>query len=457
MGKRRRYSTKDVNWGMQGKPRADKWKSQDSVRFATKKNYKNGERFVELRIQTFKNVDGDWKSRLYRNWHVLAKLYHNRIETWPVQADPTAKDYLKPTNGTVRRISYVPPTPFFDMPPNSPEDAISFIGWVFDPKFFLSCHQGLGLRKIFIDALKMMDLKPSTETLEIHFDGPIADGKFSLRLSEITLAKLEEDYSHAITQWTRQRRSHREDTRVGRLFQAIAGSGADHSSSDRSNSNKAFEFKNLTPSKLDKTMLSVLKEDPEQAWILRSYAQAAILKNMITDFEAMLSVESDSASWGSLFERHIDLVHEVLTDPAHGVRDSQSNQLQPPSDGNVIMTSERLALVIKSPSTELAARIKIGEATVAWSAAADIQSAVSEALECARKSKRQGAKYIVIAGKLPKHKVPRSTYLAYRKSMLPVEIVDFYSLLDGLKRLALKISLDLKRLNDADFGITDDD
>lgn len=125
MGKRRRYSTKDVNWGMQGKPRADKWKSQDSVRFATKKNYKNGERFVELRIQTFKNVDGDWKSRLYRNWHVLAKLYHNRIETWPVQADPTAKDYLKPTNGTVRRISYVPPTPFFDMPPNSPEDAIS--------------------------------------------------------------------------------------------------------------------------------------------------------------------------------------------------------------------------------------------------------------------------------------------------------------------------------------------
>lgn len=444
MLKRRRYSNDDVNWGKQGKPLRGKWTSQDAVRFATKKSYKNGERFVELRIQTFKNVDGNWKSCSYIGWHVLAKLFRNRIETWPVQANPTAKDYLKPTNGTIRRISYVPPNPFFDMPTNSPEDAISFIEWVFDPRFFLSCHQGLGLKKIFIDALKIMDLKPSTKTLEIHFDGPISDGNYSLRLSEITLAKLEEDYSHAITQWTRQRRSTREDTRAGRFLQAIASSSADNSPSHRSNSTKGSEFKSLTPSDLDKTMLPALKEDTQQAWILRSYAQAALLSNMINDYEAMLSVESDATSWRSFFEKHIDLVQEVLTDPIYGMRDVQSDQLQHPKDGNLIMTPERLALIIKSPSIKLATRIEVGEATVAWSAAADIQSAVDEALECARKLKRRDARYIVIAGKLPKHKVPRNTYLTYRKSMFPVEIVDFYSLLDGLKRLALKVSLDLK-------------
>lgn len=48
----------DIKWGRRGKPKIDSSTNNYPVRFATLPGYRKGERFVDLRMQTFKNIDG---------------------------------------------------------------------------------------------------------------------------------------------------------------------------------------------------------------------------------------------------------------------------------------------------------------------------------------------------------------------------------------------------------------
>lgn len=435
-----------INWKKRGEPNVDAWSSSCAVVFFTQRSYQEGERFVELRMQTFKNIDGHLKNQSIEKWHVLAKIFNDRIETWPVHVDPCSELYLTPTHKIINCIRYRPPKPFASVLPQNPEDAISLIEWVFDPKFFHSCSQGLGLQSIFIESLSLLSLSPSITTLELNFEGSMTQTKQTLRISEITLAKLADDYNFAFIQWSRAGSRKRNVTQASRHqnFQESRGIGTPASR----HLTEALGLKSLNPADLDKVLLPVLTETPEQALSLWSYIKSSVLNNMISQFQAMLIDRDDTNSWKRFLERHISFIHEALRDPSCGILDRTPNQVAEPTRKSnkslIIATEPPLVLIVKSPDTPLVTRVQSGAVTISWCVSAQIQSAVNEALELARQFEGSETNFmsrrcVVIAGIVPKGEAPLAEFLGYSSTVRHIQIVDYTALLEGLRRLASKI------------------
>ncbi|NMY78241.1 hypothetical protein HBO01_06085 [Pseudomonas rhodesiae] len=102
-------------------------------------------------------------------------------------------------------------------------------------------------------------------------------------------------------------------------------------------------LKSLNPKDLDKVLLPALIETPEQALSLWSYIKSAVLNNMISQFQAMLIDQGDTASWKSFLKSHTSLVHEALRDRSCGTFDrtpSQEAETASKSDNILIIAAE---------------------------------------------------------------------------------------------------------------------
>lgn len=428
----------DIKWGRRGKPKIDSSTNNYPVRFATQPGYRKGERFVELRMQTFKNIDGYLKSQPVEEWHTLARIYKDRIDTWPVNSDATSEFYLTPTHKTINCIRYRPPKPFPSVPPREPEDAISFIEWVFDPRFFHLCNHGLGLKNKFIAPLSMLNLPKSIKTLELVFEGSTFQNKRIFRLSESVLAKLADDYSNSFDHRLRNINKPKRNLTLASQLQVVSKTRAtDYPAS--SDLREELVLNSLRSSYLDEVLLPVLTSSPEQAWRLWSHVKRAILNNMISEYEVMLASQEDASSWKTFISRHTELIHEVLKDPFCGICKSSRKRDTNSSDEGIIIASESaLVLIIKSPDTPLVTKISRGAATTSWVASAQIQSAVNETLEFSRTFNGGKTRYVVIAGTLPKNKAPLTALEGYKRTVSQIQIVDFTALLEGLRRLTSK-------------------
>ncbi|NMY78240.1 hypothetical protein HBO01_06080 [Pseudomonas rhodesiae] len=134
---------KDINRERLEDSDVDAWASNYAVVFSTQRGYQKGERFVELRMQTLKNIDDHLESQPVEKWHVLAKIFNDRIETWPVHADPFYVLYLAPTHEIINCIRYCPPKPFASILPQNPEEAVSLIEWCSTPSYLICATKAL--------------------------------------------------------------------------------------------------------------------------------------------------------------------------------------------------------------------------------------------------------------------------------------------------------------------------
>lgn len=385
--------------------------------------------------------------------HVLARIFADRIETWPTVMNPGFFSEYTRQEKPYPQIVYRLPKPFARPLPSDPGSAVSHIERVFDSRIFNSCAQGLGFKSSFNAVLRALQIDKSVDTIEIHFEGELFRRENVVFVSEATLNDLRKAFNTSDAFWNRQK----EGSRGSYIYEEIVERLApDLKHSDDCGGHYFSRF-----SEAERDYLATLQAYirylplgmPEDFKAMRESMDRGELYRMIHHYQILLAQNLSATEWQSFLSLNIDLVVKCLQHPGCSVLEPPLGAQPKSAIGNpIIYGHEALVLTVRSPYATLMIRDSLGgvggsdlegsgEQPGKWIPHPELASAIEEGrkLRPDFKGQIQKPRCVVVAGLMPANEDEAAAYISYREAARKytgIQLVDFGTLLNWFRLLA---------------------
>lgn len=432
--------------------------------------------YSSLYLQTFEKSSEN-PSKLFSTpkdeWHELARVYDDRIETFPVYTNPYAQRYLHNKNGRFSKIVYER-EPF----KNRMNEYVNTIdiqneidhqlsGW----NIFDDCKQGLGFNHNLRELWTSLSLIKDVNTIVIKLKPCIYQHENEIHLS---LDKVD-DIRRAFNRGNRNRNDRLRIAKRNYVKENIltiidpekfpevieikpVGSLVELQINRVSRSTSAEKQKQKI--RVIKNELETLAEGaPKELLELHADIERVTLSGMISKFEAMLQENLPEPKWQRFFEDNIFVLTMLLSRPVHLLHKQFNAKSQNITGGGAQIgdflfgsDSRSLAIIeIKKPSTELFQSGKPYRNNV-YAPHYEISGAITQVLTQKSSLHNQWIhlaynnkslmnyhadviKCIVLAGKTPEDEDKLRSFEIFRNSCKDVDVITYDELLGRLKSL----------------------
>lgn len=412
--------------------------------------------YVELSVPSSTAGEHPTNSSSGADSHVLARIFADRIETWPTVINPRFISEYTRQRKPYPRIVYRLPKPFAGQLPSETSSVVSHIERVFDSGIFNTCAKGLGFKASFNAVLSALQIDKSVDTIEIHFEGDLFRRENVVCVSEATLNDLRTAFNTGDDFWNRQkegsRRSYIYEEIVEKLAPVLKHSGdrGGHYLSGFSEAERDYLA----------TLQAYIRDlplgMPEDFKAMRESMDRGELYRMIHHYQIMLAQNLSATEWQSFLSHNIDLVVKCLQHPDCGVLDPPLGAQPKSAVGSpIIYGHEALVLTVRSPHATLMIRDssgRIGDSDLQGSGEPpgrliphpELASAIEEGrkLRPDIPGQIQKPRCVVVAGLMPANVDEAAAYIGYREAARQyngIHLVDFGTLLNGFRLLASAI------------------
>jgi Domain of unknown function (DUF4263) len=441
--------------------------------FQIKSGVVDGLEYRDLLMQTFVLDDMQhrrWQSQPEEDWHRLARVFSDRIVTYPVFSNPHALRYLSARHGRFTTVVYE--RGIGSTLPDNPNELVSGIELTLPWRMCNPCAYGLGFIKE-LDAVWLGLLPfPNLDTLIVARNGePRIDGNMvwvpkedidqfrrafsrtarkmrdSFRQSKSThirnalLASLDPERFPPITSVTES----------GELVELRLDRGKQSKASERS-------ARKATVKAVRSNVETLATEAPEDLLELHAEIERVTLTQMIEKYEGMLQKNLPEPVWQKFFEHNIFILTMVFARPVrllHAQFHAQGGGLDGTGAqiGDFLLAEKGFAMAIveiKRPGSPLL-REKAYRNREVFAPDEELSGAVSQVLYQQSKlhenwllhrsrpelqnSRPEAIKCVIISGLMPKNEMQRQSLEVFRNACKNVEIITFDELLDKLRLL----------------------
>ncbi len=418
-----------------------------------RKGVENRAFYVELSILSTTAGEHPTTNSSGGHSRVLARIFADRIETWPTVTNPGFIFEYARQGKPYPRVVYRLPKPFPGPLPTDPSSAVAHIERVFDSQLFNSCAQGLGFRPSLNGILTALQIDKGVDTIEIHFEGELLRRENVVCVSEATLDNLRKAFKTADAFWNRQK----EVSRGTYIYEEIVEKLTPNL--DHSDRRGGHGFSRFTEAERDylATLQAYVQYLPlgmqEDFKAMRESLHRGVLYRLIHHYQIMLAQNLSATEWQSFLSHNIDLVIECLQHPGCGVLNPPLGA-QPKCDvgSPIVYGHEALVLTVRSPHALLMIRDSLGgvggsdlegsrEPPAKWIPHPELASAIEEGrkLRPDIKGQIQKPRCVVVAGLMPANVDEAAAYISYREAARKyngIHLVDFGTLLNGFRLLA---------------------
>lgn len=433
-------------------------------------NYQDCRNFY-LEVYEKSPVDSSkWRSAPPDRWHLLARIFSDRIETHPVYTSPHAARYLKPKHGRFETV--IIERQRFNGLPETIYDAFSEIGIGEGGLIFDSYSDGLGLIKELKTAWTTLSSIPNINTIVIRNKGiSEIDGNLvfitKTKLNEIRKAfnrgyrRSRERLNLAKRMYVRNELLSVIDpdkfpriVEVNDSEQLVEIKLAKANSSNATQSNPAQSTIENVREKIE----TLASESPKSLLALHSDIERITLKKMIERYEALLKKNLSENHWQQFFENNIFVLTMIFARPVHLLKASfHADPSKIAGSGAQIgdflyAQGQSLAIVeIKKPSKPL--MNKSPYRNDIYSPNSELSGSITQVLsqqnamrsnwlyhkayetETLKNSFPDVIKCVVIAGRTPVDEKVRRSFDMFRNACKDVEVITYDELLSKLQML----------------------
>lgn len=442
----------------------------------------------KLYLQTFiPSPDDPYKlrSKPENKWHVLAKVYKDRIETFPVHTNPFSQRYLESKNGLFYKIVYERELDaeneiYLD---DVEQEIYQLSGW----NIFDDCTKGLGLNKTLRDFWASFNAFKDVDTLVIRRNHVLEKKNNEIHLSINHLDDIRRAFNRGNRNRNDRLRSAKQNyvrntllthidpvrfpeivelKKVGSLVEMRVNRGAKTNSLEKQKERVKVIAKEIS---------EIAVNAPRELLSLHADIERVTLSGMIDKFEKMLQKNLPEPQWQSFFEDNTFVLTMLFSRPVYLLH-TQFDAKSPNITGSGAQIGDflfgekgrSLAIIeIKKPSTDLLKGKPYRNDVYAPDY--EISGAITQVLT--QKSSMQNEwithvyknqslhgyhsdviKCIVLAGKTPEDGNKIKSFNLFRNSCKDVEVITYDELLDKLK-----ILLSHLKGRDEDKGEAEDD
>lgn len=408
--------------------------------------------YVELSMPSSTALEHPTTSSSGADSHVLARIFVDRIETWPTVINPGFFSEYTRERKPYPHVVYRLPKPFAGPLPSDPSSAVSHIERVFDSVIFNSCAEGLGFKPSFNAVLRALQIDKSVDTIEIHFEGELFRRKNVVCVSEATLNDLRKAFNTADAFWNRQKSGSRGSYIYKEIVEKLAPELKHFDDRGGHFFSRFSEAERDYLGALQAYIRYLPLGIPEDLKAMRESMDRGELYRMIHHYQILLAQNLSATEWQTFLSHNIDLVVKCLQHPDCGVLDPPLGA-QPKSavGGPIIYGHEALVLTVRSPHATLMTRGVLGlvsdadpkaagESPERWMPHPELASAIAEGRRLLPdiKGQIQKPRYVVVAGLMPDNVDEAAAYIGYREAARQyygIHLVDFGMLLNGLRLL----------------------
>ncbi|HBO5115154.1 Shedu immune nuclease family protein [Pseudomonas aeruginosa] len=433
----------------------------------------DGEEYRDLFMQTFSKDGskiGAWRSAPENEWHHLARVFLDRIVTYPVFNNPHAQRYLRARHGRFSTVIYE--CSYGVVLPESAEDAVAHINIALPWRTSNRCSSGLGLIKELDEVWTGLSSIPKLDTLVLTRGGVLQVDGNVVRIPRDDIDKIR----RAFDRTTRKVRKIVKQAKATHIRNALLAPldpvrfppivqvnpegqlvevRLDHGRQSRQ---AARAGRSATVKAVRTNVETLAAEAPEELIELHAEIERATLAQMIERFEAMLQKDLPEPVWQKFFERNAFILTMIFARPVrllHTQFHAQGGGLDGAGAqvGDFLLAEQGFAMAIveiKTPGSPLL-RDKAYRNREVFAPHDDLSGAVSQVLYQQSKfhenwlnhrirpelrdSRPDAIKCVVITGMLPQDEMQRRSLEVFRNACKNVEVITFDELLGKLKLL----------------------
>lgn len=428
--------------------------------------------YTSLYLQTFEkskeNLTKLW-SLPRDEWHELARVYDDRIETFPVFTNPYAQHYLDSKCGKFTKI-------VFEREIEERRNKLVDMEYEIDHqlsghKCFDSCRQGLGFNNNLRELWTSLSLIKDVDTIFVRLKRCTTqkNNEIHLSINEI------DDIRRAFNRGNRNRNDRLraakrnyvkekvltviDPERFPEIIEIKSVGSLVELQVNRISRVAAAEKQKQKVRVIKKELEEIARGAPKELLELHADIERVTLSGMIKKFEGMLQENLPEPKWQRFFEDNTFVLTMLLSRPVHLLH-KQFNARSPNISGEGAQigdflfgsNSRSLAIIeIKKPSTELFQNGKPYRNNV-YAPNYEISGAITQVLTQKSSLQNQWAqvvfnnkslvnyytdviKCIVLAGKTPEDEDKIKSFEIFRNSCKDVEVITYDELLEKLKSL----------------------
>jgi hypothetical protein len=433
----------------------------------------HGVQYRDLYLQTYQRGAGDsnvWVAQPREQWHRLARMYPDRILTYPVFTNPHAQRYLNPKHGRLTSVIFHREE---DEPlPETADAAVSEIDLALPWKCFSVCTYGLGLSPDLDEVWRSLSGIPAITAIGVT---NAAMSTITESIAWITVSDLNR-FRRSFERFKRLSRervqlARRWDVRNNLLatldperfpYMAPAAAAAPlleyvRTRASRANTGERAQ-RQAAVRAVRQELATLATEAPAEILQLHAEIERVTLSTMIERFASMLEQSQSEARWQQFFENNVLVLSLVFSRPVrllHTQFHAQTSRLDGTGAqiGDFLFAEQGQALAIveiKKPSSALLQATPYRNREV-FGPHSELSGAVTQVLyqrsairsnwlvhrtEAAlRDSQPDAIKCIVVAGTMPDDEAQKRSFELFRNACKDVEIVTFDELLGKLQLL----------------------
>ncbi|MFY3093560.1 Shedu immune nuclease family protein [Achromobacter xylosoxidans] len=433
----------------------------------------DGQEYRDLMMQTFVEEDMQnrrWQSEPENKWHLLARVFSDRIVTYPVFTNPHAQRYLSTRHGRFATVVYE--RRVVNTLPDSPDALVSDIELALPWRSSNPCTYGLGFIKELDEVWLGLSRFPNLNTLVVARDGEARIDGNTVRIPEEDIDQIRRAFSREARRmrgYFRQSKSIHirnallaplDPERFPPIVQVAKSGELMEVRLDRGKQSKAAgrAARKAVVEAVRSNVETLAAEAPKELLELHAEIERVTLEQMIEKYEDMLQKNLTEPVWQKFFERNIFILTMVFARPVRllhaqfhargGGLDGTGAQI-----GDFLLAEKGFAMAIveiKRPSSPLL-REKAYRNREVFAPDEELSGAVSQVLYQQSKfhenwlfhqsrpelqnSRPEAIKCVVISGVLPTNEMQRQSLEVFRNACKNVEIITFDELLGKLQLL----------------------
>ncbi|HFX1080052.1 TPA: Shedu immune nuclease family protein [Pseudomonas aeruginosa] len=433
-----------------------------------------GVEYKDLFMQIFEQESSEprrWRSLPEPDWHHLARVFLQKIITYPVFTNPHAQRYLASRHGPFRTVIYE--SSYGRELPDSAASAAYYIELALPWRTSNPCTFGLGLTAELDEIWRGLSSFPNLNAIVVVRAGTLQVDGNAVRIPEEELQRVRRAFERTkrkMREVVKQARStHIRNVLLAQLdptrFPPIVQVNPDGQLVEvrldrgRQSQEAARSGRKATVKAVRSNVETLVAEAPEELIELHAEIERVTLAQMIEKYEDMLQKGLPETAWQKFFERNIFILTMIFARPVRllhtqfhaqgGGLDGTGAQI-----GDFLLAEKGFAMAIveiKTPGSPLL-RGKAYRNREVFAPDEDLSGAVSQVLYQQSKihenwlfhrarpelqdSRPDAIKCVVITGMLPKDEMQRRSFEVFRNACKNVEVITFDELLGKLRLLS---------------------
>lgn len=423
----------------------------------------------DLYMQTFFSLDEPdvWYPEADSKWPKIARIFSDKIVTFPIFTNPHAKRYLSCRHGRIKTITYEMDS--CDLP-DGPDQALILIDWQLQRPVWNECAYGLGLAKELDPLWHGLVRLPDIESIIITQDSNLEIVEGSARIPRNYLDEMRRTFERANRKLKERIRIakqwHVRNEILAKLapqrFPAFAqvtstGELVEYRMVGTRQSAAVERYKREASIRtVRESAEQIARDSPRELINLHAEIERVTLATMIDRFEKKLNLSLPEAQWQVFFEENIFILSLLFARPVkllHSQFHAQGSNLDGSGaqigDFLIRELGQSLAIIeIKKPASPLM-QTKAYRNDKVFGPHAELSGAITQVLfqkaslqnnwlyhqSNLKDSLPDTINCIVIAGTTPTDAEQRRCFDIFRHACKDVDVVTFDELLGKLKLL----------------------